>query len=115
MVLSNATTSPEVFKYQSGASKQLNTCSGTDKEIHVCDTCNKTFQFKCRLKLHLETHEVDSDKVCPNCDQGYKRSDFFQNDVAICSSKPSSEVKSVSKKCQYVIQSLKDWTFSINM
>ena len=33
MVLSNETTSPEVFKYQSGASKQLNICSGTDKKI----------------------------------------------------------------------------------
>ena len=79
-------------------SKHLNTCSGTEKEIHVCDTCNKTFQFKCRLKLHLETHEVDSDKVCLNCGRRYKRSDFFQNHVAICSSKPSSEVSSVSKE-----------------
>ena len=89
----------KTFKHQSGISKHLKKQKCLkEKEIHQCSKCSKSFSFKCRLTEHMKSHEVES-KVCVKCNKKFKRIDFFDTHVKMCSFEPQQRSENTCTNC----------------
>ena len=63
----------------------MKTCFNKElKKIYKCSKCEKEFKFKCHLKKHLRSHELEELRVCKDCNKRFKRLDHFLWHKNIC-------------------------------